>query len=66
MTESLSTESRLTKIPTTESTVIKSKLGKVMTKSRGIVKVEKDSGSSKSDFDKIEKQEFLEFFQDKK
>ncbi len=66
MTESLATESRLTKIPTTESTVIESKLGKVMTKSRGIVKVMNDSEWNKSDFDKIEKQEFLEFFLDKK
>jgi hypothetical protein len=66
VTESLTTESRLTKIPTTESTVIKSKLGKVMTKSRGIVKFEKDSEWKKSDFDKIEKQEFWEFFLDKK
>jgi len=66
VTESLTTESRLTKIPTTESTVIESKLGKVMTKSRGIVKVMNDSEWNKSDFDKIEKQEFLEFFLDKK
>ncbi len=66
MTESLATESRLTEIPTTESTVIESKLGKVMTKSRGIVKVENDSEWNKSFFDKIEKQEFLEFFLDKK
>jgi hypothetical protein len=66
VTESLATESRLTKIPTTESTVIESKLGKVMTKSRGIVKVMNDSEWNKSDFDKIEKQEFLEFFLDKK
>jgi hypothetical protein len=66
VTESLTTESRLTEIPKTESTVIKFKLGKVMTKSRGIIKVEKDSEWNKSDFDKIEKQEFLEFFLDKK
>jgi hypothetical protein len=66
VTESLATESRLTEIPTTGSTVIESKLGKVMTKSRGIIKVEKDSESNKSDFDKIEKQEFLEFFLNKK